>query len=487
MSALAKKQSLILAGFLSLASLAVLLSHPLGGAFLAGALAFLLALLVVPVDYRAGVFCFVGACFISGLKPVVPNEFLLLAFDLLLYGFVFFVALDRLVRGEALFGGPGAGAIRLSAFLALAFFLISLLEILNPNVPDLEFALRGFRKTAFTIVGFFAALWLFRTPSDLRAAWKALGFAGLPVCAYGVKQVFFFSSYDRRMLDIMRADVYTMQFEGFRAFSILSGPFHLGMFGCVVAVIALYFMREGRKSFWAVLYALAFACVVAAKTRTNLLVFFVASLLYVFLTTDSAVRLIRNWTLVALFLIPLLLVGYVARIEGFERLIVSIARMHEDERLLRRFETYPAIWQAIVDRPFLGYGMGSAGDTLETELGLVHFTTHNLLFKVLIETGVLGALSFFGLLIASLCLYSRIRWNRKRSPDTHRLAALHLGVIVVVLMNGLVGSGIEAYPVNLFFWFAVGGIVSLGRWTPDREERSAARNRQPRENGMQPL
>jgi hypothetical protein len=477
LSALAKKQSLIVAGFLSLASLAVLLAHPLGGACLAGALALLLALLFVPIDYRAGVLCLVGACFVSGLKPVAPSEFLLLAFDLLLYGFVFFAALDRLVRGEALLGGPGAGAIRLSAFLALAFFLISLLEILNPNVPDLQFALRGFRKTAFTIVGFFAALWLFRAPSDLRAAWKALGFAGLPVCAYGVKQIFFFSSYDHRMLDMMRADVYTMQFEGFRAFSILSGPFHLGMFGCVVAVVALYFMREGRKSFWAVLYVLAFACVAAAKTRTNLLVFFVVSLLYILLTTDNAIRLIRNWTLVVLFLVPLLLAGYVARVEGFRRLIISFARMPEDERLLGRFETYPAMWQAIWDNPFLGYGMGSAGDTLETELGLVHFTTHNLLLKVLIETGVFGALSFLGLLIASFCLYLRIRWNRRRAPETHRLAALHLGVIVVVLVNGLVGSGIEAYPVNLFFWFAIGGMLSLGAWIPDGEERSAARTR----------
>jgi len=446
---------------LFLGAVVLVLVMPLAGAAVLGVLGVVLLFLLFPCDWRVAAFCLAGAMYINVIRLFVDSLYPLLLFDFLLCLAVFVSFLNHAAR-RRIASAESPLVLSPPVILALLFLVLCVVQLWNPNVPDVQFALKGFRKTCLTIVGFFAAVWMFRGRDELDKTWRIVGLAALPVCLYAVKQALFFSAFDYRMLDTVAADVATMRLaRGYRAFSIFPGPFHLGMFSCIAALIALYLLKGPNRLFWGAVYLTAFLAMVFAQTRTNLLAFFAVSLLFLLLTTDHPGKWIRNLLLLGLLALPLVYAGYALRIEKFERLVVSLTRVQEDSRLLKRFDLYPQIIQAIREHPLLGYGMGSGGDTLEAAIGVVHFTSHNLALKLLLETGVLGAICFLGVTLLCLRRFLELWRRRGKAPETYRLAALSVSIIAVIYINGLVGSAIEPYPANLLFWFAQGSLVLL--------------------------
>jgi len=454
---------------LFLGAVVLVLAMPPAGAAVLGVLGGILFFLLFPCDWRVVAFCLAGAMYINVIRLFVDSLYPLLFFDFLLCLAVFLSFLNHAARRRT---ASAESPLVLSppVILALLFLVICVVQLWNPNVPDVQFALKGFRKTCLTIVGFFAAVWMFHGREELDKTWRIVGLAALPVCLYGIKQGLFLSAFDYRMLDTVAADVVTMKLaRGYRAFSIFPGPFHLGMFSCIVALIALYLLKGRNRLFWGAVYLTAFLAMAFAQTRTNLLAFFAVSLLFLLLTTSHPGKWIRNLLLLGLLALPLVYAGYALRIERFERLVVSLTRIGEDTRLLKRFDLYPHIIQAILEHPFRGYGMGSGGDTLEAEIGVVHFTSHNLALKILLETGIAGTLVFFGLVAWCAGPFAGLWKRRRESPETYRLATLAVSILGVILVNGIVGSAIEAYPCNLLFWFALGSLLTLS----EEQKRSA--------------
>jgi len=97
------------------------------------------------------------------------------------------------------------------------------------------------------------------------------------------------------------------------------------------------------------------------------------------------------------------------------------------------------------DRPLLGYGSGSAGDTLNEEFfGRVHITAHDMLLKYAIEGGVIGLVLVCALLVSI--------WLGLRKAGT-REALVARGLLVLLLVMGITGSVVEALPVS--FWLLV--------------------------------
>jgi hypothetical protein len=86
---------------------------------------------------------------------------------------------------------------------------------------------------------------------------------------------------------------------------------------------------------------------------------------------------------------------------------------------------------------------------------------------VLLETGILGLILF-------LCIV----WNLIRAVrillkgGELTLGAIAVGVMLVILIAGITGSTIGAYPVNLIFWTLCGSVCALAGMT-DRARQSS--------------
>ena len=127
-----------------------------------------------------------------------------------------------------------------------AFAILSMLQMLNPNVPNAEIALEGFRKTAFTAVAYVIARLCAYSPARLAMLVAA---GSLLALLFGIRQFFVPLPFD---LEIIRtsgvAETTFYQANQLRAFSPMAGPFHLGLIASMVIVfgIALAMARDSR-------------------------------------------------------------------------------------------------------------------------------------------------------------------------------------------------------------------------------------------------
>jgi O-antigen ligase len=132
----------------------------------------------------------------------------------------------------------------------------------------------------------------------------------------------------------------------------------------------------------------------------------------------------------------------------------------KDRHFIERVDSWENIWYLIQRQPFLAYGVGSAGDALAylfpTSGPSVHVVTHNLWLKFLIETGFPGAVLFAGLVLVPLAKALRWAWSSKTDYLTRCTLGLYAGVISAFLIQGVTGSAIEVFPVNVWFWLSVG-------------------------------
>jgi O-antigen ligase len=165
-----------------------------------------------------------------------------------------------------------------------------------------------------------------------------------------------------------------------------------------------------------------------------------------------------------------LLVGII--LTQFTRLslvIQSLFKMNLDQRLLYRIEGWKRIIPTILSQPVLAYGMGSAGDTLQRLYNFkIHFTSHNLALKILLETGIIGFI-FYLSFIGSWLLYIAGLKRDTKDIGIKNLALLSICLLLIILINGLTGSAVEAYPINLYIWFFMGALLRI--WRNERREK----------------
>lgn len=366
---------------------------------------------------------------------------------------------------------------RLSLFALLCFtvfYLISVAELFNPNVPSLRVGLEGFRKTAHTSVAFFVGLMLAARMEPTTRMLRWVLAAACLVALYGVKQAIWWTEFDSRLVGSNAAGHWTaVGFGGrFRATGTLSGPFHLGMLGVQMFCLARVLQMRPRSRFesaatWAA-FALGPLAVLASMTRTNYIALAVLGGLALLFTQRSYLSLIR-FQLAAIAASMLLVVAVAAANAGaFGSAPHEMVNSFSDDRFLNRFREFNPMLRAIAERPILGYGMGSAGDALDHAFPppRVHFTSHNLSLKLLLETGIAGLLAFAGMIAAWFAAFYSAFWNRYADPARWREQMMLATLALPVLFNGLAGSAIEAYPVNFLMWFGLGAAVACA---PSRE------------------
>lgn len=450
---------------------------------------------------------FLLAVFIPLSKAFTGIKELMLLPDAIVYC----LALSLLVRGPA-------KPLSRAAVVALAcwtlFFLVSVLQTRNNNVPGLRTGLEGFRKTALTSAALPVALYVLRGPADFFkvARWIAVGYcvAGL----YAVKQEFFWSSFDSRIVEASAAGTYTGLFAGKpRAVGFFSGPFHLAVSGLQLFGLGAVFLaraaaradaesdsRSRARRFGSfslgdfferhgglVMMGLGAAAVLVSHTRTNLAGLAVVGGVYLTLTARTPARMFLVQGLAGIALLGLFLLMALGGGGTYRRAVRSLMNPMSDTRFLGRYIHLKDAIQSADERPFLAWGMGSAGDALDKPfLGRVHYTTHNMGLKVLIETGFPGLVGFLGMILvwglrflhglgggyaarsgdgshsARDALEAGRDTGARGGDDDPLLAQLAAGALVMpVLFNGIANSGIETYPMNLFMWFGIGAACVL--------------------------
>lgn len=416
--------------------------------------AFLILVIFISLrtNYKTLTLILIFSMYINLLKPIFesrwPPIFIDISIGVLLMKIMIF---KKFAKEGSLIHFPVINMI------LIVFLIISFLQIFNPNVPSFLAGLYGFRKTCYQMLAFFLGVYYIKNYLEINQIMKYLLYFSIPVLIYGIKQFFWISSFDEKLLELNLADFDTHVFLGkIRAFSIFSGPFHFGMFSCIIFLMALYFYLNNKRLFYLILCLLSAVGVLASMTRINMIALAVSLLWFANLGKYALIR-----KSLIIFGIPFILLIIFTSIELFSPLneaFASISKFYEDQRFLERFIGYRMNIQAIIEQPLLGYGMGSAADTMEEIYSFkVRFVSHNIVLKILTETGIMGLLFF---------LIFFVMWFKKvfvlslnKDKLLKNVAILITSMVIVLLINGITGSAIEAYPINMWIWFFMGAIV----------------------------
>lgn len=326
-----------------------------------------------------------------------------------------------------------------SALLVISFLivLVAALEILNPNVPSLTIGLLGFRKSATFVLGVIIGLgWRGSRMRGLRLTWYCM-------FVVAVASIVIHQAFPSIEDSITRgAGEYVATIGGAqRMQGILAGPFHVAMLGAFLFVSAL---APGRviRSPWLRLMGggVGLASIYLAQVRTGIVAIAVGAIVMTF-----AGGSIRRWVNRSLILVSFgtLAVFFIGPITDYARnfpaLRLLLERGLEENRFARRYTTWSHGLQMIEHSPFIGYGSGSAGDTLGGYFtGADHITVHNTFLKYAIEGGLIQ-----GLLFASLCVALIVAVRPAKDPTGFGAAAA-----VTFFVFAFVIAAPESMPVS---------------------------------------
>jgi len=345
----------------------------------------------------------------------------------------------------------------MAEWLAAALLALGLLQVLNPNVPDLVTGIEGYRRSMFQLLALFVGVQVAVSREVSLKLVRAIAIASIPILLYGIKQIVALSAFDAALMESNTAALDTWRIGGItRAFSIFNGPFHLGIFAGVIFWLYIASYIEFRRRSYLVFATLAIVACAVSLTRSSILAMVLSiPIVLLYIASRRRLRMLVSFV----FALLILMVGInlaSKRIPVLQQLLDSTASydaLTESDRVLTRLDDYDAGLSLVYSHP-LGLGMGSASDAMGprfTPSGRIHLTSHNLFLRIALETGWIGISIFGGLMLILLLTARTLKQNGETS-----LAVMLLGPLVVILIAGTTGSTIGAYPVNLLFWSCSG-------------------------------
>jgi len=349
---------------------------------------------------------------------------------------------------------------------ALIFMIFALFEIFNPNIPSLQAGLEGFRKFAFMMIGFFIGRYLVNVLTIKRLIFCLL-VSSFIIALYGIKQYIAPSALDYRLIELSSGSVTTYLMGGhIRAFSTLSGPFHLGIYLVATLLLSLcIWYRYKQYRLWVIILAIPqVIALIMTVTKSNWAALVVGGLVVVLLNSNNPLRVLSRLFLLGLAVVILgvaafYLTGMIPQLKTIHDGMQAILNPLQAPTMVIRLNLWrETIIPQIQKNPWLGYGTGSAGEGLAgyfVSTGRTYAFAHNVFIKVIFELGVFGLLIF--LLLLALILGQVWKVNRYRhDPLLEMLTNWGLAFAAGMLVSGLTGSILDAYPVNLIFWIILG-------------------------------
>lgn len=369
--------------------------------------------------------------------------------------------------------------------IILGFALLALVQVLNPNVPSLMVGLEGFRKTAFTVLGY--AVIRLSGSRDPRPFYVVVALGSIPALLWAIRQAFVPLPIDLAIISTAGASPISFHAGiAMRAFAPTAGPFHLGILaGTVLIIAAVFSQRAGR---WFLLSLLAGAALGLSITRANIGATAVALVVMALIqaTTRERTKLVLTGApAVALALV----LGFAAATlpavsvappsqppasagagatsgpgagNGAGGPVVEVPSLDEDQNFQFRLLFWREQLEAFVERPLIGYGTSAAADGFDDVYAGTdsrHFGPHSLYTKPALELGVVGIILFATILVGFFVSIVRI------VQTNGLLATLSMGLFILVTVAGLTGPMLDAYPFNVLFWATVAWVVV---WQPAR-------------------
>ncbi len=365
-----------------------------------------------------------------------------------------------------------------------AFFVLALLEVLNPNVPSVMVGLEGLRKTSFTMLAYIVVR--FSSQTNGISFYRTVAIGSIAALAWSIRQAFGPLPVELDIINTSGASPISFHSGPvLRAFAPTSGPFHLGILGGAVALIAVVLARalSLRYLLIAILAATALGI---SLTRANMVGAVVAFAVVTIVSAPTLERIrtgLRFAPVVAALGLAVVLTarsvfptdaplepdGFPGSDAGQSGSLVNpdpLPNPLEDRSLRFRFQYWTEHLEAIAERPLIGYGTSSAADSfarLYAGTGDRNFDPHSLYLKTALELGLLGFLLMIAILVLGL-------WECRRAYRRERAVALiGLGIVVMTVISGATGPMLDAYPFNLLFWATLGWLVAVQAPAPDRD------------------
>lgn len=329
---------------------------------------------------------------------------------------------------------------------AAAIIIFWAIGLLNPNVPNVELGIEGFRKSVLAVAGLAWGCAILER--DRRWIERAVIIILNVLMAVSLVSFLWFPSLVVVSTD---AGMYTSLFQGqARLQGAFSGPFHVAIAALVLIgwAIVRYPTDRPMAGISLALGAIGgYLCLV----RTFYPALALMLLVFVIVAPNVATGLRRAFVIAgagACLLFATLLFPTLGALGD----IAGTIDVQNDDRFTNRFRRYTTALELFQNSPVFGWGPGSAGDTLKFPSGHEHVNAHNIILKLIVEGGFVGILLWTAMIVAVFMC------TRRTNPMT-QVAALSLAGLFGV---GITVSAIDALPVS-FLVFVICGLACEGR------------------------
>lgn len=356
-------------------------------------------------------------------------------------------------------------------FMAIAFIALAFLGMFHPNIPSFQAGLEGFRKFAFMIFGFLAGRHLINI-TGLKRLIRLLLISAFVISLYGIKQYLFPSALDYHLIELSTASPITYLMGGhIRAFSTLAGPFHLGIYlvGILLLLMSIWQFYP-RKRYMAVLLGIpSLLALVMTVTKSNWFALLAGVLFLILLNSKSPGQTFGQIFLISILALATLFVLIQVSTANpiFKTIndgLQAFINPTEAPTMVFRLDLWKeTIFPLIRQSPWIGYGTGSAGEGLALLFNpdvSIFTNAHNIFLKVQFELGLIGTIIFLIFLISTFFHMMKVRRSLK-DPFLRLVCDWSLAFFISMMVAGLVGSILDAYPINLLFWILMGASTRL--------------------------
>jgi O-antigen ligase len=355
--------------------------------------------------------------------------------------------------------------------LVVLFMGVASLNMFHPNIPSIQAGVEGFRKFYFMLVGIFIGRYLI-TKTSLKILIRLLLITSIIISIYGIKQYLFPTPLDFRLIQMSTASPVTYMMGGhIRSFSTMSGPFHLGVFlmSILLLLFSIWLQYQNNRILFLFISIPFLLALIMTVTKSNWFGLIGGGIFLGLINSKNPLRLIKKSLLLSLIGVGsfLFLFQLSSSYPLFQTIYAGLQAFKnplEAPTMLIRFDLWrDKFLPMIYESPWIGYGTGSAGEGLAnlfTSDSSKFINAHNIFFKVQFEQGLIGLIIF----VIFLIYIFNLMWRQRKKIQNSFLKIISnwsLAFFVSIIITGIVGSILDAYPVNLLFWIILGSSTRL--------------------------
>lgn len=383
-----------------------------------------------------------------------PNPIAYLPKDVL----ITFLYLGLLANPSARGGGIGGITVPFAVFAAVCAFY----TIMPTPVSPIGISV-AVKQRVFYIPLMYAGYHFVRGDADLARLLRVMAWSSIPVSLFGI-YLFFGGPY---VLRDMGADYSYVFFstvgEARQAFWRVPGTFNSpGQFGHYLSTVATmlvgFLLVKGLSKPDRRMILMALACIMPAMlvtgSRTPLILF----LLLAGLTAMLSRQLSRTGVLAGvLYVLVVISLNYLGA--GVADRVSSIVSAENMQRAANTL--FGQLWiPQLIEDP-IGRGLGIA------TLGARHFMPAGTILLVesylgilSMEMGVLGVSAFIALGVVIAVRLVRVRGWMRDAPGRSIWNAMFLFMLLNLALT-VNSAGLDAIPLNLYFWFFLGVLIKM--------------------------